>query len=57
VLELLLALGLLWIVLALLVGITVGRAAALGERRDRPGAKVVPLQPRRHDVGGGGEAA
>jgi hypothetical protein len=59
--ELLLALGLLWIVLALIVGITVGitvgRAAALRERRDRPGAEIVPLRPRRHHAPGGGEAA
>jgi hypothetical protein len=56
VLELLLALGLLWIVLALLVGIAVDRAAALRERRDRPGAEIVPLR-RRPRAPTGGNAA
>jgi hypothetical protein len=50
VLELLLALGLLWIVLAVLVGITVGRAAALGERRDRSISRVVPMSRYRARV-------
>jgi hypothetical protein len=56
VLELLLALGLLWVALALLVGIALGRAAALRERRDRPGAEVVPLR-RPSRAPGGGDAA